>query len=67
MHLIWFHRVLIAAAIIFFIGFGIWELSGFRATGELMALVLAVGSFAAAAALGLYLHRLRRILGMPER
>jgi hypothetical protein len=65
MHLIWFHRVLIGAAIVFFAGFGVWEIAAFRAAGGAMPLILAVGSFTAAVALGVYLSRLKRILKLP--
>jgi hypothetical protein len=60
MQLIWFHRVLIGTAILFFAGFGVWLLLRGGATAMLMALA----SFAAAAALGYYLRRLRSFLRM---
>lgn len=66
MHLIWFHRVLIGAAIIFFAGFGVWELAAFRVAGDSLPLILAIGSFAAAVGLAVYLSRLKRILKLPD-
>ena len=62
MHLIWFHRVLIGTAILFFLGFGGWELANYRNNGEATALALAIGSILIAVALAIYLKRLRRIL-----
>jgi hypothetical protein len=64
MHLIWFHRVLIGAAILFFGGFGFWELA--RASGDRNAIVMGVVSILVALALLVYLYRLKRILKLPE-
>jgi hypothetical protein len=58
MHLVWFHRVLIAAAILFFFGFGVWELFAYRSDRNANMLV--------AVALIIYLYRLKRILKIPE-
>lgn len=66
MDLIWFHRVLIAAAILFFGGFGLWELALYRAGGSTPTLLLGVGSITAAVLLAVYLRRLRRILKLPK-
>lgn len=66
MDLIWFHRVLIAAAIAFFGCFGIWELALYRAGGSTTDLLLGVGSLTAAVLLAVYLRRLRRILKLPD-
>lgn len=62
MQLIWFHRVLIGAAVIFFLGFAAWEVANYRNSGGSSALLLAAGSFAAAIGLGIYLARLKKIL-----
>ena len=64
MHLIWFHRVLIGAAILFFVGFGVWELT--RSAGGSNTVVLGVASLLVAIALGIYLYRLKRILKLPD-
>ncbi len=66
MDLIWFHRVLIAAAIAFFAGFGLWELALYRAGGSVTALLLGAGSLTAAVLLAVYLRRLRQILKLPR-
>jgi hypothetical protein len=66
MDLIWFHRVLIAAAILFFGAFGLWELALYRAGGSAANLLLGVGSLTATALLAVYLRRLRRILKLPK-
>jgi uncharacterized membrane protein len=51
-----FHKLLIATAVVFCAGMGVWAaLNG--------AVVLAVACFAAAAALGYYLRHLKRFLG----
>lgn len=66
MHLVWFHRVLIAAAIIFFAGFGISEILAFSADLAFRSLLLGSGSILAAAGLAAYLRRLNRILRLPN-
>jgi hypothetical protein len=66
MHLIGFHRVLIACAAAFCIGYGVWELAGYRADGGPGSLVLGLASLLAGAALLLYLRRLRRFLRLPD-
>ena len=67
MHLIWFHRVLIAAAILFFLAFGAWELARYRDGGGTAALLIAIASIAAAIGLAIYLKRLKRILKLDQR
>ena len=62
MHLIWFHRVLIGAAVIFFLAFSAWEFSSFLKGGGGLALALAGGSLMVGAGLTVYLVRLRQIL-----
>jgi hypothetical protein len=42
---------------------GVWAALEYRSAGSSVALVLAVGCFAAAAALGYYLRHLKRFLG----
>jgi multisubunit Na+/H+ antiporter MnhG subunit len=66
MQLIWFHRVLIGAAIVFFAGFGVWELLGYNSNRDSTALVLGLVSIVVAVALLIYLLRLKRILKLPE-
>ena len=63
MSLIGFHRFLIATAIVFCFGFGVWELMTWwvgRASG---ALVLGITFLALGGLLTYYLARLRRFLG----
>jgi len=67
MHLVWFHRVLIAAAILFFAAFGISRIVAFATDGTLASLLLGGGSIVAAVALTAYLRRLRRFLRLPDR
>ena len=62
MQLIWFHRVLIGAAVIFFLGFAAWEFANYRDGGGSTALFLSIGSLVAAVVLGIYLKRLKSIL-----
>lgn len=66
MHLVWFHRVLIAAAILFFAAFGIREIVAFWHTAAPQSLLLGSGSLVAAAGLAIYLRRLSRILQLPD-
>ena len=66
MNLIWFHRVLIGVAIVFFVGFGIWELLSYRDNHQDAALALGVSSIIVAIGLGIYLARLKRILKLPD-
>lgn len=66
MSLIAFHRLLIAAAILFCAGFAVWELFAFRRHGEVSALLIALAFAAAGAGLGYYLRHLPRFLGLPR-
>jgi hypothetical protein len=66
MSLIAFHRVLIGAAALFFIGYGLWEGWHYLEDRASLRLVLAAGSLAASAVLLLYLSRLRRFLGLRD-
>lgn len=66
MSLIGFHRVLIATAILFCLGFaGLTGASFFR-EGGVGSAVLAVGFVAAGLALATYLRHLNRVLGRKE-
>lgn len=64
MSLIGFHRFLIAAAILFCYGYGVWEL--YRASVAGGSATLAAVFFVLGTALALYLYRLRSILKLPE-
>ena len=64
MSLISFHRFLIATAIVFCFGFGIWELMTWWVGGEPGALTLGSTFIALGGVLTFYLARLRRFLGM---
>lgn len=66
MSLINFHRVLIAAAILFCAGYGGWELLAFARGGGNGSLVISGVFFVFTAALSFYLWRLKRILGIEE-
>ncbi len=65
MSLIGFHRFLIATGIIFCLGFAIWELASYRATGSLWAVVIGISFGLAALGMGYYLRHLNRFLGLP--
>jgi hypothetical protein len=65
MSLIPFHRLLIACAILFCLGYAAWELAVYARTGGLDRLAFS-GAFALAAALlAVYLRHLRRVLRLP--
>lgn len=58
-----FHRVLIAAAILFCLGFATWAGMAYRANGGGLTLALALGFGAGGLALAYYLRHLNRFLG----
>jgi len=66
MSLIAFHRFLIAAAILFCLGFGLWELLAARDGGEVGALALALIFTLLGIGLIVYLMHLGRFLGYDE-
>ena len=66
MSLINFHRVLIAVAILFCAGYGMYELVGFNQSGETGSLLLAGFFLAVSVGLAYYLWHLKRILGVDE-
>ena len=66
MNLVTFHRVLIGAAILFFVGYGVWEIAGYTRSGGITHLLLGLAAFAGAALLLFYLSRLRRFLRLPD-
>lgn len=66
MNLVTFHRVLIAAAILFFAGYGIWEIVGYTRGGGSSHLLLGLAALAGAALLLFYLRRLRRFLRLRD-
>jgi hypothetical protein len=57
-----FHRLLIATAILFCIGFAVWALAAYRATGGSLQLALGIIFAIAGLALGYYLKNLNRFL-----
>jgi hypothetical protein len=65
LNLIWFHRLLIATAIIFCATFAAWELGAYTHSGGTSRLILAVVFALLAVALAWYLKRLARILKLP--
>lgn len=66
MSLLSFHRVLILVAIAFCLGFSGWEIRTAMRDGALGALILAVVFAVLAAALTVYLVRLRSILHLED-
>lgn len=66
MSLIAFHRFLIAAAILFCLGFGLWELLAVRDGGGVGALALALIFTLLGIGLIVYLVHLGRFLGYDE-
>ncbi len=66
MSLIGFHRVLIAAAILFCAGYGAYELLAFIRGGGNGSLVMSGVFFVLAAGLSYYLWHLNRFLGVEE-
>ena len=66
MSLIAFHRLLIAAAILFCLGFGLWELLAARDGGGVGALALALIFTLLGIGLIVYLMHLGRFLGYDE-
>ncbi|HIA73972.1 MAG TPA: hypothetical protein EYO91_07485 [Gemmatimonadetes bacterium] len=66
MSLIAFHRFLIAAAILFCLGFGLWELLAARDGGGVGALALALIFTLLGIGLIVYLMHLGRFLGYDE-
>jgi hypothetical protein len=57
-----FHRLLIATAILFCIGFAAWAFAAFRATGGALQLVLGILFAIAGIGLAYYLKNLNRFL-----
>lgn len=60
--MIFFHRVLIATAIVFCLGLAVWMIAAFRSDGLLLSLVLGISFGVAALALSYYLKHLERFL-----
>ncbi len=66
MSLISFHRVLIAAAILFCAGYGAYELLAFTRGGGNGSLVISGVFFVFTAGLAYYLWHLKRFLGVED-
>ncbi len=60
--MIGFHRFLIATAIFFFAGLGVWMLSAYWGNGKVVLLVLGGSSGVAALVLSYYLRNLEKFL-----
>jgi hypothetical protein len=60
MRLITAHRILIATSVIFFFGFSYWQLARYLQSGDIWALVQAIGYFLAAIGFGFYLVNIKR-------
>ena len=61
--MIGFHRLLIATAILFFAGLGVWMLAAYWGNGSTVLLVLGISSGGVAVGMSYYLRNLRRFLG----
>lgn len=66
MHLIWFHRVLIGAAVAFCLGYAAWEFRAFLRGGGIAPLLISLAFAAGAVILAVYLKRLKRFLNLPD-
>lgn len=66
MSLLSFHRVLIATAIVFCVGYGLWELFAYFEQGSRRSLLLALLFGMGGLALGYYLRNLSRILRIAD-
>ncbi len=66
MSLISFHRILIAAAILFCVGYAVYELVAFARDGGNGSLEISGFFFVSTAALTYYLWHLKRTLGVEE-
>ena len=66
MSLINFHRVLIAIAILFCAGYGVYELLEFNESGGTGSLLISAFFLVATAGLAYYLWHLKRFLGVDE-
>ena len=64
--LISFHRILIAVAILFCAGYGVYELSAFARNGETGSLLISGFFFVVTAGLTYYLRHLKRFLGVED-
>ena len=49
-----FHIVFVSASILLTVGFGVWAVKQYSADGDLLNLVMGIGSFLAAGALAVY-------------
>ncbi|HSF32218.1 MAG TPA: hypothetical protein VLK82_17320 [Candidatus Tectomicrobia bacterium] len=56
------HKILIATAVLFFFGYGLWELRRYSQVADAGALLRAIGSMLGAIGLGLYLRAFIRSL-----
>ncbi len=62
MLLIIFHRILIGTAIVFGVGFAIWELLTYRRTGAVENLLIGIGAAVVSALFAYYLKNLKRFV-----
>ena len=62
MLLIIFHRILIGTAVVFGVGFAVWEFLTYRRTGAVENLLIGVGAAVISGALGYYLKNLKRFV-----
>lgn len=66
MSLVGFHRFLIVTAIVFCVGFGLWEFDSAASGGGAGAMVLGSVFTLLGIGLGVYLNRLARFLGYED-
>jgi hypothetical protein len=62
MLLIIFHRILIGTAIVFGVGFAVWEFLAFRRTGAVENLLIGLGAAVISGLLAYYLKNLKRFV-----
>ncbi|MGH7262608.1 MAG: hypothetical protein ACREH7_01625 [Candidatus Rokuibacteriota bacterium] len=62
MLLIVFHRILIGTAIVFGVGFAIWELLTYRQTGAVENLLIGIGAAIISGFFAYYLKNLKRFV-----
>jgi hypothetical protein len=61
------HKILISAAVLFFFGYGLWELRQYWRLGEVGALLRSAGALLGAVGFGVYLRSFVRSLRQEDR
>jgi hypothetical protein len=60
MRLITAHRILIATSVVFFYGFSFWQLARYLQSGDVWALLQAIGYFFAASGFAVYFVNIKK-------